>query len=279
MMAGHVRFDSNALQLPDDGQLGLCSRGLRNGPGDPDGNYKYQACDQGWHERLDASEKAKKRPYRRIQISVSSQVIRAILESAPHSERYLQAVYSLATTLTHELAHAALYVNFNWTMGGPDPALRGEAQAELGNSLISWLHRGWILSNNTALDQHGTVTFPHGAAWRKWHRVLEPDEYVPRYWTYYSIPVSYIQRLFVQAEWDKFNLDNTPEKAADALLRPIWPFRNGEYARKAEKTSYDFWSTKGGPDQWYEGDEPAEEDDHVDPYYVDEDWDGEPGPS
>lgn len=164
-------------------------------------------------------------------------------------------------------------------MNEPDPALRGEAQVGLGNSLFSWLHRGWVLCHNTALDEHGAVTFRHGASWRKWHRVLLPHEYVPRYRTYYSVPMSYIQRLFMQVEWDKFDLDNTPDIAANGLLRPMWPFQKWQHARRAETMSYEFWSTRGGEDQWYEGDEPVENDDRIDPYYVDEDIEEGSGPS
>lgn len=272
IMAGYVYFDHNALQLPEDGHLGQCSRGYRNSS-DKAGNYNCLACDRRRHDYFDGKEKAQNLPFRRVQISVSSQVVRAILDSAENSEKYLQAVYSLAMTLTHELAHAALYANFAWTMVDRDPTLQGEAQAELGNSLISWLHGGWILSDSTALDDDGRATFRHGSSWRKWHRVLHQGEYVPRYWTYYSTPVSYIQRLFVQAEWDQFDLDKTPELAANALLRPKWPFKVGDHARRAEKTSYAFWSTKGYPDEWYRTEEAAGDDDRVDPYYVDEDWD------
>lgn len=276
-MAGHVHFDHNALQLPEDGHLGHCSRGYRHSS-DREGNYKYQACDPAQHEHFDDLEQNHAHlPHRRTQISVSTQVVRAVLDSARDSERYLQAVYSLATTLTHELAHAALYTNFAWSMIDRNPPIRGEAQAELGHSLIAWLHGGWVLSDSTSLDDNGTATFRHGASWRKWHRVLQPDEYVPRYWTYYSIPVSFIQRMFVQAEWDRFDLDGAPELAANALLRPRWPFRRPGHARRAERTSYEFWSVRGYPDEWYEDEEPAVDDDRVDPYYVDEDWDDGPG--
>lgn len=287
-MAGHVHFDHNALQLPDGGHLGKCSRGHTGSPGsanyrpssDNEGNYNYnQECNQEWHKFFDDADSCAKLPYRRMQISVSSQVVRAILDSAEDSERYLQAVYSLAVTLTHEVARAALYANWAWPIMERDPTVRGEAQARIGTSLISWLHGGWIPHDSTVLDENGTATFQYGASWRKWHRVLQQDEYIPRYWTYYSIPISYIQRLFVQAEWDRFDLDMSPELAADALLRPKWPFRAGGHARRVEKTHYRYWSTKGSPDEWYEDDEPAKDDDRVDPYYVDEDWDDGSDPS
>jgi len=274
-MAGHIHLDQNSRQLPEDSQLGLNSRGHRSKP-DENGDYKYESVDFAAHSKLDAVEKAKNLPYRRIQISLSSQLIIAILDSAPDSEKYLQAVYSLATTLTHELGHTALYANFNWPLGGPEAPVQGEAEVGLGRSLIAWIHGGWDLCDSPELDNEGRATFRYGCSWRKWYKHLSRHEWLPRYWTHYSIPVHFIQRQFMQATWDTFDLDNKPEEAADALLRLLAPFRKGEHARKAERISYSFWNNKDVVNQWHAGDEPDEDDDRVDPYYEDPDWDDDP---
>ncbi|KAI9873820.1 MAG: hypothetical protein M1830_010558 [Pleopsidium flavum] len=275
-LAGHVRFDHNPRQLPEDDHLSLSSRGKRSKP-DKNGDYKYVSMGSKKHNKLDAVEKAKNRPCRRIQISLSSQVINAILDSAPDTERYLQAVYSLATTLTHELGHAVLYTNFEWPLSAADPPVQGEADIELGRSLIARIHGGWDVCNNPELDKEGRATFSYGCSWRKWYKTLSTEEWLPRYWTYYSIPVHFIQRQFLQATWDAFDLDSKPEEAADVLLRPLTPFRKGEHARMAEKTGHAFWVySEAVAEQWYAGYGPDEEDDRVDPRYEDPDWDNDP---
>ena len=277
-MAGHIHFDHNSSLLLDDKRVSLTSRGNRKDQPDETGNYGYLMEPSDDYLTMDEHEKANNLPYRRLQISLSTQVIQAILNSATDSELYLQATHALATRLTYELGNAALYGNFAWANRSADPFVQGEAQPGPGHSLIAWLHGGWMLYPSLTVDRNtGGATFFYGSAWRKWYRTLKPTEYVPRYWTFYSIPVHFIQRLFVQAEWDKFSLDDHPDEAADALLRPIPPFRKGEHARRAQQTQYEFWSTRGAGEMWYaDGNGPDEDDDRVDPYYEDPDWEENP---
>lgn len=275
-LAGHIHFDHNPRQFPERGYLGWTTRGHRSSQ-DADGNFMYRDVGIGEHLDLDQLEKARNFRYRRVQISLSSQVITAVLDFAPDSEEYLQALYSLATTLAHEMAHAARFANFQSLLGGYEQIVHGEAVRELGISLMAWINGGWQIADDPELDDQGRATYRNGCSWYKRYKYLPWNVPLPRYRTYYSIPVHHIQRQFMQASWDIFDLDRRPEEAADVLLRPLTPFHKGEHARKVVETSNTFRKSKGGQlNKWWEGDEPDEADERVNPRYEDPEWDDNP---
>ena len=144
--------------------------------------------------------------------------------------------------------------------------------SEAGVSFIAWLFGGWVPEAIAWDGGRASLKLNAGLHWVKLDREPAVE---PRECYYYSIPMTYVQRIMNQSEWSRFDFRRDPctasRKCRSELLRPKTPFKNGEHARCAVmltkmSTSGDDIDNLGyttNPVKWN------------DPNYlpVDEDWD------
>lgn len=236
LIAQHVEWKENAEMWPNLGRHGLT---VPQGGGiKPDQPVRNDEDAEVW-VRSTNRDAAKGYSRRRMTVYIASQYGDALMESAGTAVptmRHSQAVFMCAITLVHEIAHVVYAARFSNKPWRGEPLVKNEVLPELGTSLIAWLFNGWI-PENIGIDPHGgeDLAFRYGCCWYKQRR--RPKAY-PRYTTVHSMPMSHIQAVLNQAEWDKFNRYGMPLYSGIVrifLLRPSWPFPAGRTARIAKK--------------------------------------------
>lgn len=234
-IACQTRVREDESKWPNMGRHGII---LPTGSGIKPGEPVRDGIDaESWEKATERDMDAGLR-FRRLTIHLASQfgdTLESLVDETPHSEQYLQAAFTCAITLVHEIAHLINASNFEHCTWVGEPRVNAETVMELGTSLVGWLFDGWIPENiSLNLKTHDDYSFQNGCCWYK--QLQEPRGY-PQYYTLHSMPMAHIKRIFSKAEWDRFN-ENDPRfsvRVRKELLRPELPFRAGETARIAWK--------------------------------------------
>ncbi|KAL9120156.1 MAG: hypothetical protein Q9187_003291, partial [Circinaria calcarea] len=230
--------------------------------------YGIEQPEQWYDEDERAKEAGEK--YRRMTITIASQYIDAILNSAEGSAERLTAVFMAAITMTHEIAHFIFFsyidrrIEYFWA--------GNDIRAEIGFSFIAWLFDGWFPEVNHLGNDADYYAFKCGLHWSKMWR--QPIKH-PRAEIFYSIPLIHIQRILSQQEWSNFqDLRSDSLAVRHRLLRPKIPFAIGKHARRGRLLHKNCWNW----DREYEGfqelseDDSEDEDSYPERAHVDEDW-------
>ena len=271
-MSEHMQWDEDPDMWQDNHQIGMQMAGLTHLKLDDPGlgdEYTIEQPEE-WYGEDERAESAGDK-YRQITITIASQYVDAILDSAEDSEQRMVAVFMAAITMTHEIAHHIFFscigreIEYFWV--GDD------VRAETGFSLIAWLFDGWFPEVSHLGNDVDYYAFKCGLHWSKMFR--RPIKH-PRAEVFYSIPLPHIQRILSQQEWSKFGDLRTDSLAVrQGLLRPKTPFQIGKHARRGYLIRKDRWNFN----MEYSGFQTLEEDDtedenaHPERAHIDEDWD------
>jgi hypothetical protein len=188
---------------------------------DPSGSWKLLTL-----EEVDVSDRhlmAQGRQRRPLVIGIMKEYLNAIRDSDPASEQHLRASFMAGITMAHEIGHAIFLNDFRSFNRLREPYAGSDCQAELGFSFISWIFSGWHPQYT-----HGDLAFRNTLYWDKQYTLKMPGR--PLYKTYYSIPISYVERVMSQEFWDSLGSTDQPQFS--------------ERARKALKPNTD---GQGGP--------------------------------
>lgn len=223
-----------------------------------------------WEEASERAQDAGQQ-HRQITITIASQYVDAILASKNDSDQHLTAVFLAAVNMVHELGHTIYYHDLRSDCEGF--WVGDDVHDETGHSFTAWLFDGWYPEPIDLGNDRDHYAMRTGVHWRKWYRrpVVKPRAIYS-----YSVPLTYIQRLFDQSEWSKFDTSKDSLRIRQELLRPRVPFRNGEHARTARMLTQASW-TNG-----YHGHQERNEDEDEDEglfasssaskLAIDEDW-------
>ena len=274
-IADSLQWGENAHMLPKMDRLGVnhASFVAEGKAIVPDRDTGADPIDD-WQEALEQAQSAGQQ-HRQITITVASQFVDAILASQHDSDRHLVAVFLAAINMVHELGHTFYYHDLR---NNCQPMWVGDdISDETGHSFTAWLFDGWYPEPMYLGNKSDFLAFNTGVQWQKWYRrpVVKPRA---RY--FYSVPLAYIQRLFDQSKWSKFDTLKDSIRIRQELLRPKVSFRNGEHARTATLSQYAWMSGCAGFE------ERDDDDDDDDEYFsfgpassskketlaIDEDW-------
>lgn len=236
-MADSLQWRENRKMLANTGRWGLNHASY-------EGDSKALVPEEDTHEDPlyeweEAGEQAQDagQQHRQITITLASEYVDAILASKPDSDHRLVAVFLAAVNMVHELGHTIYYHDLR--SDGDGFWVGDDIHTETGYSFTAWLFDGWLPEPIDLGNQKDHLSMKNGVYWLKWYRrpVVKPRA------TYsYSVPLAYIQRLFDQSEWSKFDTPTDSLRIRQALLCPKVPFRNGEHARKARILSDFAWT-------------------------------------
>lgn len=268
----NTQWDEDPDMWPDNHDVGRRIAGITHlrleNPG-LGSEYDIEQPEQ-WYDE-DERAKGAGENYRQMTITIASQYIDAILNSAEGSAERLTAVFMAAITMTHEIAHLIFFsridrqIEYFW--------VGNDIRAETGFSFIAWLFDGWFPEINHLGNDADYYAFKYGLHWSKMWR--QPIKH-PRAEIFYSIPLPHIQRILSQQEWSNFqDLRSESLQVRNRLLRPKTPFAIGKHARRGRLLRKDCWNWN----MEYKDFEQLNEDDSEDEFsyperaHVDEDWD------
>lgn len=224
--------------------------GLTN-PGTPGKGKHDNAPNIKWDEEAIAEGK-KTRP---LVIKISTDFVDTLVDAEKDSARYLKAVLCSALTMVHEIGHAILYANFenkSRDMGCIEGWVGDDFQVDLGVSAMGWLFGGWspeLPMMSMGMDFQGAAYDADRIAQRRFESHLvwsHVDKWTsPRLvWrTEYSIPLSFVKRLFTQRNWMDVEVaaKDLPTELARSryirgnLLHPNIPFDPATTSRKLHR--------------------------------------------
>lgn len=236
-IADSLQWEENRQMLPNTSRFGLNhasyeddDKAIRpevNTGEDPAGD---------WEEAAERAQDAGQQ-HRQITITIASQYVDAILASRNDSDQHLMAVFLAAVNMVHELGHTIYYHDLRSDCEGF--WVGRDINDETGLSFTAWLFDGWCPEPIHLGNDKDFYAMKTGVYWQKWYRrpVVKPKAIYS-----YSVPLTYIQRLFDQSEWSKFDTSKDSVRIRQELLRPRVPFRNGQHARTARLLTQASWT-------------------------------------
>lgn len=236
-IADSLQWEENRQMLPNTSRFGLNHASYED-----DDKAIRPEVDTGedpagdWEEAAERAQDAGQQ-HRQITITIASQYVDAILASKNDSDQHLMAVFLAAVNMVHELGHTIYYHDLRSDCEGF--WVGRDINDEIGLSFTAWLFDGWCPEPIHLGNDSDFYAMKTGVYWQKWYRrpVVKPKAIYS-----YSVPLTYIQRLFDQSEWSKFDTSKDSLRIRQELLRPRVPFRNGQHARTARLLTQASWT-------------------------------------
>jgi hypothetical protein len=152
---------------------------------------------------------------RPLTMGIMKEYVTAIKTSDPTSERNIRATFMAAITMAHEVGHAIFHNDLRSFSSQREPYIGDDCEAEVGFSFIAWIFSGFN-PQYTPDD----VEFRNTLYWSPQYTLSMGKR--PLDSTYYSIPISYLERLLSQEFWDGLGPPEQPQfsERARKELRP-----------------------------------------------------------
>jgi hypothetical protein len=217
LVAKDLTWCVNDMMYPKWGYLGLTRLAETEEPWEVLGCDTIMASDKMLKSRGD-----QRRP---LVIGIMQEYVTALRGSDPKSEPHIRATFMAGITMAHEVVHAIFQNDFRPFHPQKEPYVGDDCEAEIGASFISWIFSGFHPQHST-----GDEKFINTLYWEPQYTLSMCER--PLYRTYYSIPISYLERLLSQQFWDSLGSPDQPHfsKSARKELRPDTDEKSGRVA-------------------------------------------------
>ena len=227
-IAKDVKWCLNDIMYAKWGYMGLTRIAEPEGPGEP-----WEILDVENIETSDTWLKAQGKQRRPLLVGIMEEYLNAIKTSDPASEQHIRATFMAGITMAHEVGHVIFLNDFRSFNSSGEPHVGDGCEAELGFSFICWIFSGFH-PQNTLED----IMFKHTLSWEPQYTLSMKER--PLYKTYYSIPISYMERVLSQEFWDSLGPpDQLCSERARKALRPNTDGKDGLVAT-ATKPNWEY---------------------------------------
>lgn len=187
LLAKDLTWHANDVMYPKWKYLGATRLAASDDP--------WEAEDIGTILESDMALESKGKLRRPLTMGIMKEYVTAIKSSDPTSERHIRAIFMAAITMAHEVGHAIFHNDFRSYNGRREPYIGDDCEAEVGFSFIYWIFNGF--SPQFTPDD---VEFKNTLYWSPQYTLSMGKR--PLDTAYYSIPISYLERLLSQEFWD-----------------------------------------------------------------------------